>query len=96
VLSSSPAAGAKVKAGTKVKLTVSAGTAPPPGANCTVPNVVGKTTAAASSALTAAKCAVGAITKKASKKPAGTVLSSSPVAGKKVNAGTKVKLTVSK
>ena len=95
VISSSPKAGTTHKAGTKVALTVSSGKTPPK-KTCTVPNVVGDTLAAAKAALTKANCSTGTVTNKASSKVAkGKVISSSPKAGTKHPAGTKVKLTVS-
>jgi eukaryotic-like serine/threonine-protein kinase len=98
VISSKPGAGSKHKAGTKVALTVSSGkvkTTSPKKA-CVVPNVVGDTLAAAKTALKKANCSTGAVTKKASGTVAkGDVISSSPKAGTKHKAGTKVKLTVS-
>ena len=89
-------AGTKHKAGTKVALTVSSGKPTPPKKTCTVPNVVGDTLAAAKAALKKANCSTGTVTNKASSKVAkGKVISSSPKAGTKHKAGTKVKLTVS-
>ena len=97
VISSSPKAGTKHKAGTKVKLTVSGGkTGTTPKKSCVVPNVVGDTLAAAKAALKNANCSTGTVTNKASATVAkGDVVSSSPKAGTKHKAGTKVKLTVS-
>ncbi len=99
VISTKPGAGTKHKAGTKVALTVSSGkhgTTTPPKKACVVPNVVGKTLAAAKTALKKANCSAGTVTKKASGTVAkGDVISSSPKAGTKHKAGTKVKLTVS-
>lgn len=96
VISSKPGKGAKKKAGTKVKLTVSSGKKAASGKSCKVPAVKGKTLAAAKSALKKANCAVGKVTDKASSTVAkGRVISSSPKAGTKHKAGTKVALTVS-
>lgn len=95
VISSNPAAGTLHKAGTKVKLKISNG---PPKAKkqCTVPNVVGQSQAAAEAAIKAAGCAVGKVQKKKSSTvPAGNVISSSPKAGTSHKGGAKVKLTVS-
>ena len=61
-----------------------------------MPNVVGDTLAAAKAALKNANCSTGTVTNKASATVAkGDVVSSSPKAGTKHKAGTKVKLTVS-
>ncbi len=98
VISSKPGAGSKHKTGTKVALTVSSGKAKTtsPKKACKVPNVKGKTLAAAKKALKKANCATGKVTHKASKSVAkGKVISSKPGAGSKHKAGTRVKLTVS-
>jgi hypothetical protein len=63
--------------------------------NCVVPNVVGQTEAAAESALTAASCTVGAITTQTGSGTPGTVLSSSPAAGTKLDQGAAVALVIS-
>jgi hypothetical protein len=64
---------------------------------CTVPNVVGKTLAAAKKAIVKAHCAVGKVSRKtASGMPAGVVISESPKAGSKVDYKAKVSLVVSK
>ena len=95
VISSSPAAGTVEAAGTKVKLKVSSGKAAAK-VSCKVPTVKGKSESAAKTALKAAHCGVGAVTKKASSSVAkGDVISSSPGAGTTHSKGTKVKLTVS-
>jgi len=63
----------------------------------TVPNVVGKTQANASSALTSAGLTVGTITQAYSSTVAsGNVISQSPASGTSVASGTAVNLTVSK
>jgi hypothetical protein len=68
-----------------------------PNVTITVPNVVGKTQAAASSALTSAGLTVGTITQAYSSTVAsGNVISQSPVSGTSVASGTAVNLTVSK
>jgi beta-lactam-binding protein with PASTA domain len=98
VISSSPAAGATLAAGSTVHLTVSKGSKKPPVAkvSCKVPSLKGKLLAKAKSALRKAHCAVGTVTKKASSTVAkGHVISSSPGAGAKRPKGTKVNLTVS-
>ncbi len=62
----------------------------------TVPNVVGETTAVATSNITAANLVVGTITRQYSTGISlGNVISQSPVAGASVNQGTKVNLVVS-
>jgi hypothetical protein len=63
--------------------------------NCVVPNLVGQTEAAAESALAAASCTVGAITTQAGSGTPGTVLSSSPGAGTKLDQGAAVALVIS-
>jgi hypothetical protein len=63
---------------------------------CVVPNVAGKTLAAAKTALANAHCAVGTVTQAASTKvPKGDVISQSPAAGKQLAYGSKVSLVVS-
>jgi len=64
--------------------------------NCVVPNVVGKSQAAAESALTDAGCTVGAVSSASSDEPAGTVISSDPGAGTKLDPDSAVALVVSK
>ena len=64
---------------------------------CTVPNVVGKTEAAAKTAITAAGCKVGSVAMATSKTVMkGGVISESPKAGTKGSSSTKVNLKVSK
>jgi hypothetical protein len=64
---------------------------------CLVPKVKGKKLAAAKTAITHAHCAVGKITKAASKTVAkGKVISQKPPPGKHLTAGAKVNLVVSK
>ena len=66
-------------------------------AGCAVPKLTGWTLAAAKTALKRAHCAVGKVTKrKSSTVSTGRVISSSPKAGSKHRAGTKVALTVSR
>ena len=63
---------------------------------CQVPELTGSTLAAAKTALKQADCAVGKITKvKSSGVPTGRVISSSPGAGSKHKARTRVALIVS-
>ncbi len=95
VISSSPKAGQKRKAGAKVNLVVSSGKTPP-AQSCKVPNVVGQSQSAAESAITKANCAVGKVTQKPSNTVAkGKVISTSPKAGTSHKAGAKVNLVVS-
>jgi hypothetical protein len=68
-----------------------------PNVTITVPNVVGKTQAAGSSALTSAGLTVGTITQAYSSTVAsGNVISQSPVSGTSVASGSAVSLKVSK
>jgi PKD repeat protein len=64
--------------------------------SCIVPPVIGKQLPAAQTAIRAASCTVGTITRRSSARPSGLVLAQSPVAGRKVAAGTAVALTVSR
>ena len=92
VISQSLAAGGYVAPGTAVALTVSKGPQP-----VTVPNVVGLTQAAASTAITGASLTVGTVTQAYSASvPSGTVIDQTPAAGGSVAPGTAVALTVSK
>jgi streptogramin lyase len=63
---------------------------------CVVPKLVGKKLAAARAAVKAANCAVGKVTKKASKKKSGVVISQTPKPGGKLAKLAKVNLVVSK
>ena len=91
VISENPAAGASVASGSAVALTVSSGPAP-----VAVPNVVGDTLAAASTAITTAGLKVGTETMANSNSvAAGDVISTSPVGGTNVAPGSSVNLTVS-
>lgn len=68
--------------------------APPP---CKVPNVRGKKLAAAKASIKKARCAVGKVARKASKRvKKGRVISQSPRAGSSLPNATKVNLVVSK
>jgi hypothetical protein len=68
-----------------------------PNVTITVPNVVGKTQAAGSSALTSAGLKVGTVTQAYSSTVAsGNVISQSPVSGTSVASGSAVNLTISK
>jgi hypothetical protein len=91
VISESPVAGTSVSTGSSVKLVVSSGPA-----NVTVPNVVGDTQAAATTAIQGAGLVVGTVTTASSSTvPSGEVISESPVAGTSVSAGSAVNLVVS-
>ncbi len=65
-------------------------------ASCRVPNVTGKSLSAAKSAISAARCATGSVTKPSKKRKHKklVVKSQSPTAGGLVRAGTKVNLTL--
>jgi hypothetical protein len=64
---------------------------------CHVPNVIGKRLGAARTALSGAHCNVGKVTKRhAKRKKKGKVLSETPAAGAKRNAGAKVDLVIGK
>ncbi len=90
VISENPLAGSNVGYGSAVNLTVSAGPPVP------VPNVVGLTQAAATSALTGAGLAVGTVsTASSGTVPPGIVISENPQAGTGVASGSAVNLTVS-
>ena len=92
VIGQNPAAGASVAAGSAVDLVVSLG--PPPPVN--VPNVVGLTQAAATTAITNAGLVVGTVTSQSDPNiPAGQVISQNPAAGASVAAGSAVNLVVS-
>ena len=92
VISQNPAAGAMVAPATTVNIVVSSG----PAAQVTVPNVVGQTQAAASTAITAAGLRVGTVTNAASATvPSGDVISQTPVSGASVATNSTVNLMVS-
>jgi hypothetical protein len=68
-----------------------------PGRRCVVPNVKRKPLAAAKRRIAAAHCRTGKVTKVKSKTvPKGRVISQKPRAGKKLAAGSRVKLVVSR
>ena len=69
---------------------------PPPTTSCKVPNVVGKTLAAATRLLHSAHCTLGKVTRVRSRRPRGRVVSETPAAGKHRSAGARVKLKVSR
>src|SRR5947207_8479256 len=67
-----------------------------PGPTVTVPNVVGQTQSAATSAITGAGLTLGAVTRQSSSTvAAGSVISESPPGGMKVASGSAVSLVVS-
>jgi beta-lactam-binding protein with PASTA domain len=91
VISQSPTAGTSAAKGTAVNLVVSSGPAP-----VAVPNVVGLTQAAASTAITGAGLVVGTVTMQSSPTVvAGVVISQSPTAGTSVAKGSAVNFIVS-
>src|SRR5207302_756551 len=86
-----PAAGTSVANGSAVNLVVSSGPA-----QVAVPNVVGQTQAAATSAISGAGLTVGTVTMQSSTTVAsGSVISESPTAGTMVAVGSAVSLVVS-
>lgn len=92
VLGQSPASGSLVTSGSAVNLVVSSGS---PGAGAVpVPNVVGLTQAAATTAITGAGLVVAAVSLENSTSPAGTVLAETPIAGTLVALGSGVAITV--
>src|SRR5438132_1065806 len=94
VISESPAAGTSVAKGSAVNLVVSSG-APAP-TQVAVPNVVGQTQAAATSAITSAGLTAGTVTMQSSTTVAsGSVISESPAAGTSVASASAVNLVVS-
>jgi hypothetical protein len=91
VISQSPIAGTQVVTGSAVALVVSSGLP-----QVAVPNVVGLTHAAATTAITGANLIVGAVTTASSTTvSAGSVISQTPVAGVQVAPGSAVALVVS-
>ncbi len=91
VVNQDPEAAREMAPGSSVVLTVSTGPCPVP-----VPNVVGQTQAAASTSITGAGLAVGAVAQAYSLTvPSGSVISQSPVAGTSASPGSAVALTVS-
>jgi beta-lactam-binding protein with PASTA domain len=91
VISQAPGSGAQVDAGSTVVLTVSSGPAQVP-----VPNVVGLTQDAATTAILGASLSIGTVTTTPSSTvPPGSVISQSPVAGTQANSGSAVALVVS-
>src|SRR3954471_2190116 len=91
VISQNPVGGTQVASGSSVALVVSSGLA-----QASVPNVVGLTQGAASTAIISASLTVGAVTTASSSTvPAGTVINESPAAGTLVATGSAVSLLVS-
>ncbi len=91
VISESPAAGTEVNINSSVNLVVSSG---PP--QVAVPNVVGQTQAAATTAITSVGLVLGTVTTQSSSAvAAGIVISESPAAGTEVNVNSAVSLVVS-
>jgi beta-lactam-binding protein with PASTA domain len=91
VISQNPAASTSVAGGSDVSLVVSSGPA-----LVAVPNVVGDTKATATTAITGAGLAVGAVTQQASSTVAsGDVISENPAAGASVTAASSVALVIS-
>src|SRR4051812_7432711 len=91
VISQNPVGGTQVASGSSVALVVSSGLA-----QASVPNVVGLTQGAASTAIISASLTVGAVTTASSSTvPSGTVISESPTAGTLVVTGSAVSLLVS-
>ena len=84
-----------LEANTNVTATFTANPAPPAEERCVVPVLAGRTPAQARSALTAAHCTLGTVTKPRRKKGAFVVKSSSPAAGVSLPDGSKVNLKLS-
>jgi len=91
VISESPVAGTSVSNGSAVNIVVSTGPA-----QVAVPNVVGDTKAAATTAITGAGLVLGTVsTASSSTVASGNVISESPVAGTSVSTGSAVNIVVS-
>ncbi len=92
VIDEDPQAGAQVPFGSAVALLISSGSCP-----VTVPNVVGLTQSAASTAIIGTNLVVGTVTQVYdSQVPVGLVITQTPSTGASVAPGTAVDLTVSK
>lgn len=92
VISTDPVAGTELKEGSKVTMYVSLGAA-----KVEVPGVVGWSSSDAQAAIQNAGLTVGSVSEKYSDDyEAGTVISTDPASGTKVNKGSAVNLTVSK
>ncbi|QMU68545.1 Stk1 family PASTA domain-containing Ser/Thr kinase [Streptacidiphilus sp. P02-A3a] len=90
VIASEPVSGTRVRKDSSVVLDVSKGPNRP-----AVPNVAGKSLAAAKQAITGAGLVVGQVTQQPSGVPAGDVISTDPAAGTKEQPNTVVDLVVS-
>src|SRR5262252_2229930 len=91
VVSQNPIAGSQVASGSAVALVVSSGPA-----QVAVPNVVGLTQAAATTAITNANLVLGTVTTQSSTTvPSGSVISQNPTSGTQVVVGSAVNLVVS-
>jgi beta-lactam-binding protein with PASTA domain len=91
IISQHPRAGTTVREDRRVRLLVSKGAS-----QTTVPNVIGATQAAATTAITSAGLIVGTVTNQTSATVAtGLVISESPAAGSTVKSGSAVSLVVS-
>ncbi len=91
VVSESPSANTSVNVGSSVNLVMSSGPA-----QVLVPNVLGDTQSAASTAITSAGLVVGTVTMQSSSTvPSGDVVSESPSASISVNVGSSVNLVMS-
>ncbi len=90
VIASEPVSGTRVRKDSSVVLDVSKGPNRP-----AVPNVAGKSLAAAKQAITGAGLAVGQVDQQPSSVPVGQVISTDPAAGTKEQPNTLVNLTVS-
>jgi len=94
VISENPPAGTSVASGSAVNLVVSTGWSGP--SQVAVPNVVGQTQAAATSAITGAGLIMGAVAQQSSSTVAsGSVISQNPAAGADRVSGSAVNLVVS-
>jgi hypothetical protein len=69
---------------------------PPPSRTCRVPRVIGKKLPVARTAIRRARCAVGRVRRARSRRPKGRVVGQTPRAGRRVRAGTRVNLVVSR
>jgi beta-lactam-binding protein with PASTA domain len=91
IISESPAPGTNVASGSAVNLVVSTGPM-----QVAVPNVVGQTQAAATTAITGAGLVLGTVTQQSSSTvTSGNAISESPAAGTNVASGSAVNLVVS-
>ncbi len=91
IISTEPAAGAQVKTGDIITVTVSSGPE-----TVKVPPMIGQTQDQAQSTLTNAGLSLGTVGREFSEEPEGTVIDSSPPAGQDAAPGSPVNLVVSK